>query len=218
MKKYAFAIALMLALSVQFFYPGRLSAQTATTAQPADLKPFAGKYQFTDNKRVFLQIMLKDGNLLLKQLWDNQEIPFKQTSELEFYNDEPQFPLKFTKSGTGEIIQVLAFDHDVWTRVADDYTVPLQKTIQLSAEQLKPFEGKYELKGGDGDGDDIVQVTAANAHLVITHVNDVSNILAVSELEFVTEDQTFTVKFTKAADGTVTQAVVNDKDVWIKAK
>jgi hypothetical protein len=218
MKKYSFAFILMLALSVQLFYAGRLSAQTTATSQPVDLKPFVGKYQFTDNKRVFLQIMLKDGSLLLKQLWDNQEIPFKQTSGLEFYNDEHQFPLKFTKSSTGEITQVLAFDRDVWNRVADDYTVPLQKIIQLTAEQLKPFEGKYELKGGDGGENSIVQVTSADGHLVIKHVDDVSNILPVSELDFVTEDQTFTVKFTKAADGTVTQALVNNRDVWIKDK
>jgi len=217
MKRYAFALILICAFSVQLLNSAKLSAQTSTT-QPANLKPFVGKYQFVDNKRVFLQIMLKDDNLVLKQLWDNQEIPFKQTSELEFYNDEHQFPLKFTKSATGEITQVLAFDRDLWTRVADDYTVPLQKIIQLTAEQLKPFEGKYELKGGDGDADDIVQVTSADGHLKIKHVNDVSNIFAVSELDFVTEDQTFVVKFTKAADGTVTQAVVNNKDVWIKAK
>ncbi len=112
----------------------------------------------------------------------------------------------------------MAFDRDLWNRVADNYTVPLQKTITLSAEQLKPFAGKYELKGGDGDADDIVQVTAADGHLVITHGGNVNNILAVSELDFVNETQMFTVKFTKAADGTVTQAVVNNKDVWIKAK
>jgi hypothetical protein len=218
MKKYSVALILVLTLSVQLLQPVRLSAQTTTTAQAASLKPFVGKYQFTDNKGVFLQIMLKDDNLVLKQLWDNQEIPFKQTSELEFYNDEHQFPLKFTKSNTGEITQVLAFNRDVWNRVADDYTLPKQKTIKLSAEQLKPFEGKYELKSGDGDADDIVQVTSADGHLVIKHVDNVSNILAVSELEFVTEDQTFTVKFTKAADGTVTQAVVNNRDVWLKSK
>jgi len=218
MKKYSFALLLMLAFSVQLLHPGRLSAQTTATAQPVDLKPFVGKYQFTDNKMVFLQIMVNDGGMVLKQLWDNQEIPFKQTSGLEFCNDEHQFPLKFTKNSTGEITQVLAFDRDLWTRVADDYTVPLQKIIQLTAEQLKPFEGKYELKGGDGDGDDIVQVTAADGHLVIKHGDNANNILAVSELDFVTEEQTFTVKFTKAADGTVTQAVVNNKDVWIKAK
>jgi hypothetical protein len=218
MKKYSFALILIFALSVQFLHSAKLSAQTTTTAQQADLKPFVGKYQFTDNKMVFLQIMLKDDHLVLKQLWDNQEIPFKQTSPLEFYNDEHQFPLKFTKSSTGEITQVLALDRDLWTRVADNYTVPLQKTIQLTAEQLKPFAGKYELKGGDGDADDIVQVTAGDGHLVITHGGNVNNLLAVSELDFVNDTQMFTVKFTKAADGTVTQALVNKKDVWIKTK
>ncbi len=77
MKKYSFALILMLGLSVQLFHSSKLLAQTTTAPQPADLKPFVGKYQFTDNNRVFLQIMLKDGQLVLKQLWDNQEISFK---------------------------------------------------------------------------------------------------------------------------------------------
>jgi hypothetical protein len=218
MKKSAFVLILMFAISVQLLHPVKLSAQTTTTAQQANLKPFVGKYQFTDNKIVFLQIMLKDDQLVLKQLWDNQEIAFKQTSELEFYNDEHQFPLKFTKSAAGEITQVLAFNRDLWNRVADNYAQPLQKTIQLTAEQLKPFEGKYELKGGDGDSDDIVQVTSADGHLVIKHEQDNTSLFAVSYLDFVNENQMFTVKFTKGADGVITQALVNNRDVWIKAK
>lgn len=218
MKKHQFLFIVMLAFSFQFFHPGKLSAQATAADQTAQLKPFVGKYQFTDNTMVFLQIMVKDGNLVLKQLWDNQEIPFKKTSDLEFYNDEHDFPLKFTKSSTGEITQVLAFNRDLWNRVADDYTVPLQKIIQLTAEQLKPFEGKYERKGGDGDADDMVQVASADGHLTIKHGDDVTGIFAVSEQDFVTENQTFSVKFTKGGDGTVIQAVVNKKDVWIKAK
>jgi hypothetical protein len=218
MKKYPFVLALVLVLSFQLLNPSRLSAQTTVVNNAAPLKSFVGKYQFTDNKMIFLQIMEQDNHLVLKQLWDNQEIPFKQTSDLEFYNDEHQFPLKFTKSSTGEITQVLAFNRDMWNRVADNYTPELQKTIQLTAEQLKPFEGKYELKGGDGDADDIVQLTAANGHLVIKREQNEINLLAVSDVDFVNDNQTFQVKFTKAADGSVTQAVVNNRDVWIKAK
>jgi hypothetical protein len=218
MKKYSFALILVLALYSELFNPVKLSAQTRAADTLARLKPFVGKFQFKDNAMAFLQIMLQDGHLVLKQLWDQKEIPFKQTADLEFYNDEDHFPLKFTKSSTGDITQVLAFNRDIWNRVADDYTPPLKKIIKLTDEQLKTFEGKYELKDGDGDADDIAQVTSADGHLVIKHVQDVSNLLAVSELDFVTEDQTFTVKFSKAADGSVTQAVVNNKDVWLKAK
>jgi hypothetical protein len=218
MKKHFCALLIVLIFCVQLFNPAKLAAQTASTDSLEHLKPFVGKYQFTNNHMVFLQIMLKDGHMVLKQLWDKQEIPFRQTSELEFYNDEHQFPLKFTKSNTGKITQVLAFNKDLWNRVADDYTPPMKKIIKLTADQLKPFEGRYQLKGGDGDADDIADITAGDDHLVIKHEQEVTNLLPVSALEFVTEDQSFDVIFTRAADGSVTQAVVNNKDVWLKDK
>ncbi|MGH2646345.1 MAG: hypothetical protein ACRDE8_02215 [Ginsengibacter sp.] len=218
MKKNFCALLIVLTFCVQLFNPAKLAAQTAGADSLEHLKPFVGKYQFTNNQMVFLQIMLKDGHMVLKQLWDKQEIPFRQTSDLEFYNDEHQFPLKFTKSNTGEITQVLAFNKDLWNRVADDYTPPMKKTIKVTADQLKPFEGRYQLKGGDGDADDIADITTDDDHLVIKHEQQVTNLLPISDLEFVTEDQSFDVIFTKAADGSVTQAVVNNKDVWLKDK
>jgi hypothetical protein len=218
MKKHHFVPLLILSFCILFFAPHKLSAQAVRTDTLTYLKHFVGKYQFTDNKMVFLQITIKDGHMMLKQLWDKQEIPFRQTSELEFYNDERKFPLKFTKSKTGEITQVLAFNRDLWNRVADDYVAPMKKIIKLTNEQLKGFAGKYELKGGDGDADDIAEVSVADGHLVITHEKDITNLFAVSETEFVTEDQTFDVVFSKAPNGSVTQAVVNNRDVWLKSK
>jgi len=218
MKKHSFKLLLLLVFCAQLFNPCKLIAQSTDSDTLAHLKPFVGKYQFTNNQMVFLQIIIQNGHLVLRQLWDKQEIPFRQTSGLEFYNDDHQFPLKFTKSSAGEITQVLAFNKDLWNRVADDYTPPMKKTIQLTADQLKPFEGRYQLKGGDGDVDDIADITVADGHLVIKHEQDVTNLLAVTDLEFVTEDQSFDVLITKAPDGSVTQAVVNNKDVWLKDK
>lgn len=218
MKRFSFTFALMLVLSIQIFHTSKSSAQTASVDQSALLKPFAGKYQFTDNKNVFLQILLKDNQLVLKQLWDNQEFTFKQTSALEFYNDEHDFPLKFTKNDKGETTQVLAFNRDTWNRVPDNYTPELQKIIKLSMDQLKPFEGNYERKGGDGDGDDKAEIRAVDGHLVIKHEQSDANLWPISESEFVNDNQTFSVKFTRAADGSVTQATVNNKDIWLKAK
>ena len=215
MKKHLLLVLMLTACIL--FQTGSASAQSII-ADTSQLKPFVGKYQFTDNKMAFLQILLQDGHLVLRQLWDKQEIPFKQTSALEFYNDEHQFPLKFTKTNTGQVTQVLAFNKDLWNRVADDYMPPMKKVIQLTGQQLKAYDGRYQLKGGDGDADDIATVADADGHLVITHETDVTNLFATSELEFVTEDQSFQVVFTKAPDGSITQAIVNNKDVWIKDK
>jgi len=218
MKKHSFTLLMAFCLGAQLFNPGKLFAQSAHTDSTAQLKPFVGKYQFTDNHMVFLQILLQDGHLVLRQLWDKQEIPFRQTSELEFYNDEHQFPLKFTKSNTGTITQVLAFNKDLWNRVADDYTPPMKKIIQLTDGQLKPFEGRHQLKSGDGDEDDIADITVVNGRLTIKREQHVTALLPVSGLEFVTEDQSFDVVFTKDTNGSVTQAAVNNKDVWLKDK
>jgi len=205
MKKHHFAPLLMLSFCILFFAPCKLPAQATRTDTLRYLKLFVGKYQFTDNKMVFLQITIKDGHLMLKQLWDKQEIPFRQNSEL-------------TKSKTGEITQVLAFNRDLWNRVDDDYIPPMKKIIKLTNDQLTVFAGKYELKGGDGDADDIAEISVADGHLSIKHEQNVTNLFAVSALEFVTEDQAFDVVFSKAPDGSVTQAVVNNRDVWLKSK
>jgi hypothetical protein len=218
MKKYTIAIVFMAILSVQLLNVNRVQAQTVTTK--TDLTKFVGKYQFTNNKMTFLQIMLKDNNLVLKQLWDNREITFKQTGDIEFYNDESSFPLKFTKDNTGKITQVLAFDRDLWNRVPDDYQPKMEKIITLSASQLNSLTGKYERKGGDGDADDRLQLSVKDGKLVLTQMWDKAEITlyAISEVDFYNENQTFPIKFTKGSDGLATQLLAKGEDVWLKVK
>jgi len=68
MKKHSFALFTLLLLGSQLFNPGKLFGQTAGADSIAQLKPFVGKYQFTNNHTAFLQIMLQDGHLVLRQL------------------------------------------------------------------------------------------------------------------------------------------------------
>src|ERR1700753_2150091 len=214
MKKYLISFVLTFSFSVQLFQTESLYAQTASTDQSAQLKPFTGKYQFTDNKNALFQILVKNGQLVLRQLWNNEDFAFNQTSPLEFYNDEHDFRLKFTKNEKGEITRALAFGRDTWNRVPDSYMPAAQKIIKLSMEQLKPFEGKYTLKEGDRS----VEVVTADGRLVMKSEQKDANIWPVSETDFVTDDQTYLVKFSKAADGSITQATVNNNDVWLKVK
>lgn len=164
---------------------------------------------------VFLQIMLKDGALVLKQLWDNQEIPFKQTGALTFYNDERSFPLLFSKNTQGAIVKVLAFDRDTWSKVPDNYAAELQKIIQLNAVQLKALEGKYQLKEGDGDADDFLLIAAKDGYLLLTQLwnQQKVEIRPVSPLEFFNDKQTFPIKFIKGTNGMVNQLIANNKDI-----
>jgi hypothetical protein len=83
-----------------------------------DLKKLEGKYQFRDDKGQFLQISAADGGLILKQLWDGQQIDFVATSPLEFMaKNQHGFTLQFTSDNAGHITRVLAFGKDVWDKV-----------------------------------------------------------------------------------------------------
>lgn len=209
MKRYIFLVAAMVTLQ------GLYGQNQAINTQ---LSAFAGKYQFADNKVAFLQISAKDSGLLLKQLWDNQEIAFKRTGPQTFYNDERSFPLVFTKDSLGKITQVLAFDRDLWKRVPDNYQPELQKIIKLSPERLKAFEGKFKLQGRDNDV--FLTITAAEDHLVLTQLWDQQQISLwpVAALEFFNDKQNFPVKFVPDANGVISQIMINGRDQWMKIK
>lgn len=81
------------------------------------LKAFEGKYQFEEKKEAFLQITATANGLMLKQLWDQQEINFIALSDLVFLNKERGFPLKFTKDQNGAVTKVLAFNRDLWDKI-----------------------------------------------------------------------------------------------------
>ena len=208
MKRYVFLMAAIFTL--QGLY-GQNQAGTQLSA-------FAGKYQFTVIKINYLQISVKDSGLLLKQLWDDQEIAFKRTGALAFYNDEHSFPLVFTKDSLGKITQVLAFDRDLWKKVPDNYQPELQKIIKLNPEQLKVFEGKYKLQGGDQNA--FLTITAAADHLVLTQLWDQQQISLwpVSALEFLNDKQDFPANFVPDANGVVNQITIFGKDNWMKVK
>jgi len=99
----------------------QITPRKEVTLSPEKLRAYAGKYtfQFEPGKDAFLQITAKDGQLLLKELWSGNEITFKPTSELQFYNKDGSFPLKFTKNSTGTVTHVLAFNRDLWTKVKE---------------------------------------------------------------------------------------------------
>ena len=87
----------------------------------SDLKALEGKYLMENEhgEAVFLLIRATDKGLIVKQGWDNQEIPFVATSDVDFYCKERQFPLKFTKDKDGNATQVLAFKRDLWKKVKE---------------------------------------------------------------------------------------------------
>ncbi|MEO6730805.1 MAG: hypothetical protein ABIN01_06285 [Ferruginibacter sp.] len=86
------------------------------TVSADKLKLLEGTYKFRKDPKLLLQILQKDGAIILNQLWDNKSIAFQPFSELSFFNKQLTFPLEFIKAG-GEVVQVVCFANDVWEKI-----------------------------------------------------------------------------------------------------
>jgi len=201
---------------VVFALFGFLCSTQLYSQQP--LQKFEGYYQFTGDTSNYLQITPKGNNLILHQLWDDKEISFERKSDLEFYNGEFSFPLKFSSDKNGAITEVLAFDRDLWKR-ATNYKPVTNKEIHLSSAQLKSFEGKYSFQFEKGK-DSYIQITAAADHLTLKQEWDGKevNFVPKSNTEFFCKEFNFPLKFTKDDKGNVTQVLAFNKDLWQKVK
>ncbi|HSZ31666.1 MAG TPA: hypothetical protein VK772_00065 [Puia sp.] len=187
---------------------------TAYASQP--LAGFEGYYQLDNDKDFYLQIMVKNNKLVLKQLWDEREIPFEQKSDLKFYNDQESFPLTFSKNANGEITQLLAFERDTWIKLKGKPAE--KKEINLTAEKMQAFAGKYKLSH---DGDDaFIQFTVNGNSLEAKELWSGKTYIIVpqTELVFFGRKAYYPVQFSKDNDGNVTQALIFNKDVWVKVK
>lgn len=87
-----------------------------------DFKAYEGyyKFQFEPGKDAYIKIITKNNHLVLIETWNGAEITFEQNSELEFFNESRNYPVKFTKNKEGAIIEVLVHNKDLWKK-ADDY-------------------------------------------------------------------------------------------------
>ena len=184
--------------------------------QQQDLKKFEGYYQLTNDTTNYLQITSQGNNLILHQLWDGKEIRFERKSELDFYNGELSFPLKFSSDQNGTVTQVLAFDKDLWKKVKNYRP---DKEISLGPDQLKLFEGKYTFQFEKGK-DSYIQITAATDHLTLKQLWDGKeiNFVPKSKTEFFCKEQFFPLKFIKDNNGNVIQVLAFNKDLWQRVK
>jgi len=187
----------------------------ANSFKSGQLSGFEGYYQLNKDTSVYLQIMVKDNKLVLKQLWDEQEITFNQKSDLYFYNDEKSFPLTFTRVANGEITQVLALERDTWIKVKGYIPV---KEIKLSAEKMQAYAGKYRITSEGNEA--FLEFTVKGNSLEVKEVwsGKIYTIVPESELVFFGKKAYYPVQFTKDKDGNVTQALIFKSDVWVKVK
>jgi hypothetical protein len=178
-----------------------------------DLSKFQGYYQLSEDSDMYIQILIKQDKLVLKQMWDKEEITFDQTSDLEFYNSQHNFPLKFV-TANGAITEVIAFSRDVWKKVAS-YMPVVNKEVQLGEKKLKSFEGFYNLSTNQKA---YLRMTAKGNNIVVKEMWSGKEIVIApaSDLEFFGKDMRYPVKFTKDDKGAVTEALIFERDKWLK--
>lgn len=84
----------------------------------------------------------------------------------------------------------------------------------IRTEDLKAYEGYYKLN------DTYIHISAAGNGLVLQQMWDNREISFTPQtrLEFVNDDGNFPLKFTKAPNGTITEVLAFDRDLWIKTK
>ena len=200
------------------FYPAHGETMNRILSyRTAQLTEFEGYYQLDKDKDQYLQILVRNDKLVLKQLWDQREITFEQKSALNFYNDELSFPLTFSKNANGEITQVLAFEHDTWIKVKN-YQPVVKKEISLSPEKMNAFAGKYKITN---DGHEKSAIYGSREFTGSQRTLDWENMYTIvpeSELVFFAKNGHYPVQFSKDKDGNVTQALIFNVDVWLKVK
>jgi len=90
---------------------------------------------------------------------------------------------------------------------------PGQRTdTTIRAQDLKAYEGYYKMD------DSYIHISAAENGLVLQQMWDDQKIPFAPRtgLEFANDDLNFPLKFTRTPDGTITQVLAFNRDLWIK--
>jgi hypothetical protein len=189
-----------------------LPVETRVTEQ--DLKKLEGYYMLNGLKGTVIQISATGKGLVLKQLWDDKQVNFAAAGPLVFFEKTtPGFTLQFTKDNAGQITQILAYGKDVWFK--SNNNLPPVKT-ELTAQELKKFEGKYKYSG---EKEMFLQITSNGNGLVLKQLwNDKEMDFVPTGLsDFSAKTQPdFTLQFTGNDSGNITQVLALGKDVWKK--
>jgi hypothetical protein len=173
---------------------------------PEQLILFEGLYQ---GQGSFIRISEKENKLILKQLWDGNEFEFVPDSAMHFFNkNQLRFTLEFFKGDDGAINRMVAFGRDRWDKA---------KKISLTPDQVKGFEGKYQLKE---DPDDIIQITASGLDLTIKQLWDGKEVAVkpLADMFFYNEAQGYSATFNKDDAGAINGVLILNRDFFEKVK
>ncbi|MBD1386050.1 beta-lactamase family protein [Mucilaginibacter rigui] len=81
------------------------------------LNVFTGKFTKLDKADVFLKLEAKRNRIILTQSWDGNKLEFFRIGDLEFYNTDTQFKLRFEKDTSGAIDKAFVTNNVAWIKV-----------------------------------------------------------------------------------------------------
>jgi hypothetical protein len=99
-----------------------------------------------------------------------------------------------------------------------NYKPVVKKEISLSPEKMQAFAGKYKIT--DDGREAFLQFTVTGNSLEVKELwsGKLYTIVPESELVFFAKNAYYPVQFSKDKDGNVSQALIFNRDVWVKVK
>ncbi|MEO7216385.1 serine hydrolase [Mucilaginibacter sp.] len=85
----------------------------------AQLGAFTGKFTQRGSPQLYLRFAVKGNVLILTQSWDNHQLEFFRVDDLEFYNTETTFKLRFEKDKAGSISKAFVATPVEWQKVGE---------------------------------------------------------------------------------------------------
>lgn len=174
---------------------------------PDQLTLFQGVYALPQDPYRLIRLYTKENNLILQQIWDDQEVAFVPEAPMDFFSKAvPLFTLHFTKDKDGNITQLLAFGRDTWIRV---------KQPDLSAAALSVAAGKYQSKD---DPDNQITISIGNKELVIKQLWDGQEIAlqALTDTYYYNPAKSYKVMLYKEDNGKVNEVVLLGTSVFVR--
>lgn len=102
-----------------FFRRDHWKKTNKVTLTPAAIRQYEGKYRSRDDPDNQLQLIARDSNLVVKQVWDGKEIALTPISDLFFYNDVQSYPLQVKRSPDGKVKSILILSSQEFDKVPE---------------------------------------------------------------------------------------------------
>ncbi|MDP4148102.1 MAG: hypothetical protein Q8927_04835 [Bacteroidota bacterium] len=221
--KYSFTrlLAFMLFMAGPFVASraiGQEKAKPPVKLTEGQWKTVEGFFRNPHNEEMVVQFSGVKDTLQARLLWNNAVIPFTPESDLQFLGkseDGGPFRVNFIKDSSGGVNGVSIGNGETWPR-EKNYKPVIKTEMAHTPEQLKPFEGLFQLKERP---EQHIQFTVRGNSLVLKQHWDGEEVSFVPQSELVffsRQAPVFALDFTKGPDGTISQARAFKRDIWIR--